>query len=36
MTTESLIDINLIREWVSEAGQIALNQSAQLVVDIKI
>lgn len=35
MATQPLIDINLIHEWLREAGQIALTQSAECVVDIK-
>lgn len=35
MTTQSMIDINLIREWLVEAGRIALTQPAERIVDIK-
>jgi len=34
-TPKSLIDINLIREWLNEAGRIALTQFDERVVDIK-
>lgn len=35
MTTQPLIDINSIREWLTEAGRIALTQFNVRVVDIK-
>jgi myo-inositol-1(or 4)-monophosphatase len=35
MTTQPLIDINLLREWLTEAGRIALTQSTERAVDIK-
>jgi len=35
MTTQSLIDINLLRDWLTEAGRIALTQFDERVVDIK-
>lgn len=35
MTIHSLIDINLLREWLNEAGRIALEQSANRAIEIK-
>jgi fructose-1,6-bisphosphatase/inositol monophosphatase family enzyme len=35
MTTQPLIDINLLRKWLTEAGGIALNQPTERAVDIK-
>jgi myo-inositol-1(or 4)-monophosphatase len=35
MTDQPLIDINLLREWLTEAGRIALTQSVECAVDIK-
>jgi myo-inositol-1(or 4)-monophosphatase len=35
MSTEFFIDFNLIRQWVTEAGRIALSQTADRSVDLK-